>query len=670
MNSPLVARLLFRPSRGSALLLTLIFGIILAVVTFGLVSLNVFSYQAEYSNVAKAKAYLAAENALREVAQIIADAENIDVEDCIGEYNWGEADSIYSTDSGLEKKTLTFFYTPDPDVQAMRVTVEHAPETDSAGNPTTYRDNHYLVQSQATVGGKTRALQMVLEHRPPARVFDYVYFLNDLGWWWNVGDLGRADLRSNWEFNFVGTNGVRGNLEVSGPVTFGKTGAIGIGTDGVNVPDYWFRPTEFGTSTDKAQRWVMQQTEVYVHTNLDPIEVPNLRDLTYYEQKALSAYEGLGPGDPPTANYIKYWDYDENRYKYIRGVQGDDETCPGIYLKGDSTHPIEISGTVVIRGDLVIEGVMKGMGTVYIGGNNYIARGLTYKNPPAYLNPANYDNSSPAQREAAIEAWVRSYTMSGGAPIPHDQQKDMVVFASQGHMLYGNINVRSTTSGFWGDPNVGLKLRGKETNLGADGIRATGDESVLNVALIPAPGTTYTNGQPDYYIRNPDPDAPPTHAARDMDGDGRYRNSLYDFAKDIEMNNTRIAGIENYPTVTSGGVTSPKPYGNSSSTSTVTGTKSCALVGSSISGIFFSRHTVSGGSGWSTLNGSIICRDEGIWSGPVMNYDWRIHSNFRSYMYPRDSDYEGEYVVDIELPRPKKAEVLSVAEIRPNWWEN
>jgi len=70
-------------------------------------------------------------------------------------------------------------------------------------------------------------------------------------------------------------------------------------------------------------------------------------------------------------------------------------------------------------------------------------------------------------------------------------------------------------------------------------------------------------------------------------------------------------------------------------------------------GIFYTNHAMSGRpEGDVVINGSIISKDEAIGiSSIIMNYDWRIHSDYAS---------GAEKIID--LPFAKKIELI-------RWWQ-
>jgi hypothetical protein len=79
--------------------------------------------------------------------------------------------------------------------------------------------------------------------------------------------------------------------------------------------------------------------------------------------------------------------------------QGGDDGKP-LILMGTDTHPIEIDGTIVVKGDVIIRGVVKGRGTIYAGRNIHVVGDIEYANRPLW--PALGRNPTTGQIRAFI----------------------------------------------------------------------------------------------------------------------------------------------------------------------------------------------------------------------------------------------------------------------------
>lgn len=102
--------------------------------------------------------------------------------------------------------------------------------------------------------------------------------------------------------------------------------------------------------------------------------VPYLGNLEYY--KALATQQG---------SWLTYSPVDPNDTTggVINAVHPNANGRP-LLLVGTTTKPIEIHGPVVVTGDVIIRGVVKGRGTIYSGRNTHISGELLYKDRPRY----------------------------------------------------------------------------------------------------------------------------------------------------------------------------------------------------------------------------------------------------------------------------------------------
>ncbi|MFH1562451.1 MAG: TadE/TadG family type IV pilus assembly protein [Nitrospirota bacterium] len=204
-----------------------------------------------------------------------------------------------------------------------------------------------------TVAVTSRVAAISIPH-PPSYVFDYVYFVNNWGWFYGSGITANGDIRSNGDFNFRYNPTVGGDVYASGEIE--------------------------GT-------WKTPQGQSYeTYAGVEKLEMPNLQALYYYEQLAFERN-----------SFIKIEDT-----VVIDKVFGDEQGESGnIILEGSPSNPIEIHGPVVIRGDVIIKGTIQGTGTIYAGRNIYIACDLNYKNAPSSPRPAS-DNPQ------VVDQWVEA----------------------------------------------------------------------------------------------------------------------------------------------------------------------------------------------------------------------------------------------------------------------
>jgi len=184
------------------------------------------------------------------------------------------------------------------------------------------------------------------------------------------------------------------------------------------------------------------------HPYSDKLDMPNLNDLSYYENIAKTK-SGSVTVDGVTL---------------INNVFGDDPGESGnIVLIGTSSKPIEISGTVVVRGDVVIKGVIKGQGTIYAGRNIYVANDLTYKNAPGSPRPSSNNPD-------ALDNWVNA-----------NKDKDLAGFAARENIILGDYTGR--TGGSWYASSYLFNMG--DEDVGRDGIPDTHDTGEGNGIFEP-----------------------------------------------------------------------------------------------------------------------------------------------------------------------------------------
>ncbi|MEW6618850.1 MAG: Tad domain-containing protein [bacterium] len=189
---------------------------------------------------------------------------------------------------------------------------------------------------------------------PPSYVFDYVYFLNNWGWFYGSGITANGDIRSNGDFDFKYDPTVVGDVYASGEIR--------------------------GT-------WKTPGGQDYnVYEGVEKLEMPNLQAIDFYENLAFEKNSSIKIGDEIV----------------IDKVFGDEAGESGnIILEGTPSNPIEIKGPVVIRGDVIVKGTVQGTGTIYAGRNIYIAADIDYKNTPSSPRPASDD-------AAVVDQWVEA----------------------------------------------------------------------------------------------------------------------------------------------------------------------------------------------------------------------------------------------------------------------
>lgn len=286
--------------------------------------------------------------------------------------------------------------------------------------------SQYQVSSTVTVGQSARTVNATVLKNPPSPVFDYAYFVNNWGWFYGSGITANGDVRSNGRFDF------RQGPRVQGDIYAGQ----GIGVDA------------YGIKGDGGQL-------DHQHPNFPKLPMPNLQDLTYYENIA-TATGGTISIDGATV---------------INGVYGDDAGETGnIVLVGTPSKPIVLNGPVVVRNDVIISGTVDGQGTIYAGRNVYIAKDLRYKNAPSSPRPAS-DNPT------VVDNWVAASI-----------DKDLIGLAARENIVIGDYT-KTGHFGYSGSDKWyadGYIFSMGSEDVGMDGIPDTGDTGENDGAFQPA----------------------------------------------------------------------------------------------------------------------------------------------------------------------------------------
>lgn len=548
-------------TRGSTLAITIVLGAILAISAASMLQVSTFRLRASYQRSQWTEAYYHSENVLNWAAQKIADADSGGTNaPFLGQYSTsgGSIDLPYLTSLTSNPNSL---------FKNAWLTINNHPN--GIGN-------YYLVTASAKVGDKVRTLQMTIQKNPPSQVFDYEYFLNNWGWWWGNAITGNGDNRANWDFDFRDKPTVNGNLVANGQIE----------SNGTPIDPLAGNPPFAGTAG--------ADPTLYVHSGAPRLTMPNLLDLSYYKTKAENSHGKLFVG----TNLVV------DAYHNVTNKSG-------LYLVGTSNAPIKVVGSVVIPGDVILKGVVEGVGTLYVGKNLFLAGDVIYKNGP------DFSTAPTGMTATNRDAWVKTAV---------DNQKDLVAFAVRESIFGGNPNSSDWKANCFDPASYGLKNVGDESHLGKDGIAHTPDD---NTAYL----DTNNDGNPDttWY---------------DADGDGTIDHA-YNYANDIQMLDARAAAITNYPTNSDG---SRMSFDSIASNSMNT-----------VCGVFYCNHAIAMRLANSNARfyGSVICRDEAIVFNSTLKftYDPRIHSRY--------SDDPNRYI-DLGLPIANRVMVRHIDEVTPH----
>ncbi len=237
-------------------------------------------------------------------------------------------------------------------------------------------------------------------------LFAYAYFINNWGWFYGDTIVANGNVRSNGQFDAGGyspiINGQPRFQRIDGTDLQGYIDDNGDGiTDGSDGGIYAAWAIK-GTQNVRGMGGLSKNQHEFV----DPIPMPNLTDLSLYEQLAREKGGTISIGGQVVVD---------------DGVVVDDPgEPPCLYLEGTMDNPIVINGPVVVRKDVIISGYVTGQGVIYDGRNVYVPKNLYYKNPPTTPRPASTS-------EADMEAWLQE-----------NQNKDFLGLFAREHIAWGD----------------------------------------------------------------------------------------------------------------------------------------------------------------------------------------------------------------------------------------
>lgn len=427
----------------------------------------------------------------------------------------------------------------------------------------------------------------------PSAVFDNAYFINNWGWFYGNTILCKGNARSNGQFDAANYR----------PLVTGQATYDSVSWDGSTATLSGYRDDNGDGLEDGEDGGIFAGWDIVgadrvrgrggqernQHDFQEQVDMPNLSDLTQYEEQAVKSGASLSVGG------IR-----------IDGVYGDDAGESGnLYLHGTAADPVQIDGAVVVQGDVIISGYVTGQGAIYSGGNVYCPDSVQYVNPPPDARPDG--DTQEATEDWLSDNWDKDFLGLFA--------RENVVLGDHTHpwwqyyvkrWMSSSMNKSYEDAGEDGIPN---------TRAGRDGILGTADDDVLEddgVFTV----ETYTEEHADLGLIPPGKNVgdviPGT--GEDIDGDGVYDDTTTyedDMAFDVPLDTAHWGG--NMP---------PGGIANYSDVAT--------LYANRFDAAFYTNHAFA----WLVLgnlpakvNGSIISRNESIIYGTPnihINYDCRL----------------------------------------------
>lgn len=412
-----------------------------------------------------------------------------------------------------------------------------------------------------------------------SRVFDHAYFVNNYGWFEGSTITANGDVRANGDMSLSQGPKVNGNVYAAPNEELRVDGVIKNDTSVMDARSA-YASTTYGTANRARPlqanpgdggyaapaRVTSADLAARLHSKSEPLDMPWISDLNQYVEfsKELKASLAVGNDVKIPAGAGYYTGL---------GPSGNAKMPDNgaLILEGTQANPIRLNGPVVVSNDVVIKGYVTGQGTIYSQRNIHIVGDIKYINPPN---------------------WSGKTAQTGNVA------KDLLGLAAKGNIVMGDCTSSGwldttlkrclTTSpyvqkyvcarnddGTWGDGDIGYPKKG---------------ESVF--------GGNYTVADGGAKVKETKTEVSHMEGRRKViDG---YK---YTYSSD---------GTRRYYDST------VAPHEISSRATTIT----------QIDAVLYNNHGIFGHLGACTINGSLVCRNEGmIFTDRLyINWDYRLYS--------------------------------------------
>ena len=286
----------------------------------------------------------------------------------------------------------------------------------------------------ATYGGVTRAVEEVVDYSyngsstdgvggGNSDVFDYVFFIDNVGWFSGVNADFNGDIGANLDIDlkWTGSMKVNGDCDAGGECVSKKLYKShdwdDYGTQAFAGKDFVdkLRPalyTDYNRNNPDTYYEQGYAEGVTFNEYQEQKELPFIGPLSAYEEYA-TAVGGSASDANTTVDAV--WGDDLGEDAGVDDTSVDDG-C--LILIGTRENPINLNGVVVVQKDLYIKGFFTGQGTIYAGRNINIVGDIVALDGPTWDHP---DSNPVATAEA-------------------NKTKDFLGLCAKGCLLFGNHN--------------------------------------------------------------------------------------------------------------------------------------------------------------------------------------------------------------------------------------
>ena len=581
-----------RSSEGFVLMFSLVLALCVGVILAGTLGYISFAARQSARYAARSSCRLAAMSAIEKVKQdvYLAFKKRMGNRSVLGThvYDWFTT-GWSATGLGSDSFRVNFDTSVNPlraqldGITDLRVRLRSAPVNVRDRAEVTF----FATASRVTGNGMSVAVtvaERVLFGVDRSKVFDYAYFVNNYGWFEGSTITANGGVRANGDMSLSQSPKVNGDVYAAVNEELGVPGDITNGT-GTMDNRSTYRSSQYGT-TDRArplqksaddggynapETVTSSDLTARLHGNLaEGIDMPWISGLNEYIEYGKELKSTLKQGG---TYYINNANPGDPNYGYYQGTgPSGDPSFPdnhALVLEGTQANPIRINGPVVVSNDVVIKGYVTGQGTIYSSRNIHIVGNIQYINPPN---------------------WANKVAASGNG----NSTKDLLCLAAKGNIVMGDC-----ASSGWLDNTLKKVL--------------TQRPYVQPYACAQADDGSWIDGDIGY------PKAGDSVFAGNYTAtDGGNKVGIV-YKKDKYGRQTKE--IDHY-TIATG----RRYYDSVVAPNEISSRYKSAIT--QIDAVLYNNHGIFGRLGQCTINGSLVCRNEGmIFSGRLyLNWDYRLYS--------------------------------------------
>lgn len=483
-----------------------------------------------------------------------------------------------------------------------------------------------------------------------SKVFNNAYFVNNYGWFQGSGCTANGDVRANGNMYLDSGCKINGQvyaacnreLNVRGEVTnYGKMDSYSTyksttyGTANATRPlsrdpltgntnaGGYDAPTSTASSEtlrgrthDNKKLTNLSNDELFDDPrSLKPSEMPYLGDLTSANSDYRQWIEDLRSADSSMCKITQGGNVLVDKYYDGVGPSGDaSQADKGVLiLEGTQSNPIVVKGPVVVESDVIIKGYVTGQGTIYSGRNVHIVGNIQYKNPPSW---AGKSSGTDNKTKDMLGLMAKGNIVMGDYTDPNWISSIRTYLTTQPYVQQydcdttdANIGYPTTFGGSYeavekvpsSDTTAVSQISSTENPGGAQVVGADYQFGKVRMVDLAMPGGTKIASQSGYYN---------TYNASTHSIEQKYvykGKSYVSCAQELRTTYDR----KYYESVC---------YDSeiSSRCSTIT----------RIDAVLYNNHGIFGKLGQCSINGSLVCRNEGLQysSKLYLNWDIRLYS--------------------------------------------